>query len=99
MGREKLATSRGQRVVTMPAGQRHPSMPHEPGERVRVGGLSGTFEVVAFDGSLYRLRSRISAELKAGRRAVRLVRVEQKKPPGDDRAANRRSNERRLEGK
>lgn len=50
------------------------SLPFDPGEHVRVGGLDGLFEVVSFDGSLYRLRSDSGAELKAGRRIVRSYR-------------------------
>lgn len=56
-------------------GEPHPSsLPLEPGVRVCVGHLSGTFEVLGFDGSLYRLRAESGAELRAGRQAVRPVR-------------------------
>jgi hypothetical protein len=53
-------------------GDPHPArLPFNPGARVRVGSLEGVFEVVSFDGALYRLRADSGAELRAGRKAVR----------------------------
>lgn len=55
---------------------RAPSMPFEPGDLVHVGQFSGTFEVISFDGSLYRLRAKTGGELRAGRKLVRPANTE-----------------------
>lgn len=58
-----------------------PSMPLEPGDKARVRNSADVFEVVDFDGSLYRLKSEHGAELRAGRLAVQRV-----MEPADDTA-------------
>lgn len=62
-------------------GSRPSSLPLEPGAYARVGALSGVFEVIAFDGTLYHLRAATGAELRAGRGAVQKFHDEQNGAP------------------